>query len=555
MARNRLQPDSASRLVAAIALAAAGLAAVARAEPTPTPAPVPLFDDLGDHHHPVTTSVPAAQRYFDQGLRLYYGFNLPEATRAFEEAARLDPGCAMAWWGIALASGPNYNSPIDPERNARAVAAMKRASEALPAATPRERDYVEALAVRYLAEPPADRQPLDQAYATAMHRLAQRYPDDADAATLYAESLMDLRPWDLWTLDGKPQPGTDEIVAVLEGVLRREPKHPGANHLYIHAVEASPSPERGLASAAVLEGLVPGAGHLVHMPSHIYMRVGKYEQATESNRRAVAVDRAYIAREKPSGEYPMLYYPHNLDFLWAAASMEGRSADAIRAARDLAAETPVEMVRQMPDMEGVLVTPQLVLLRFGRWHEVLAEPAPPADLVYATALDRYARGVALVRQGKLDQAAQQLALVREAAAAMPPDRIVMQVNRAKPILELAAHTLAGELDAARGETDAAVRELREAVRLQDELRYMEPPPWYFPVRQALGAVLLAAGRPREAEEVYRQDLARNPDNGWSLLGLARSLEAQGDDAGAQAARARFAASWQRADVQLQSSVF
>ncbi|HZR79501.1 MAG TPA: hypothetical protein VFD92_00265 [Candidatus Binatia bacterium] len=547
---------NARRLIfrAAALIAAAAAAATARAADDADARPVPLFENLGQYHRAVTTKSPEAQRYFDQGLRLYYGFNLPEATRAFQEAARLDPDCAMAWWGVGLAAGPNYNSPIDPERNQRALGAVAKAKQANEASR-LEREYVAALATRYSADPAADRQALDRAYADAMRDLARRHPDDLDAATLHAESMMDLRPWDLWSNDGEPRPGTEEIVAILEGVIRRDPKHPGAHHFYIHAVEASRHPERGLASADALGGLVPGAGHLVHMPSHIYMRVGRYADATEANRKAVAVDRDYIAREKPTGEYPMMYYPHNLDFLWAAASMEGRSADAIRAANDVAGEAPVEMLRQMPDLEGIPVTPELVLVRFGRWDEVLASDPPPADLVYATALHQYARGMALVRKGRLDDAAEELRRLQAATDAMPPERIVMQVNSAKKVLGVASHVLAGELAAARGDTDQAVRDLKEAVALQDGLRYMEPPPWYFPVRQALGAVLLSAGRAKEAEAVYREDLARNPDNGWALYGLSKSLAAQGDEAGARDARARFDKSWARADVTLEASVF
>jgi tetratricopeptide (TPR) repeat protein len=534
--------------------------AIALAGPMPpalaseaSPAPVTLFENLGEYHRPITTSSERAQRYFDQGLRLYYGFNLPEATRAFEEAARLDPGCAMAWWGVAVTAGPNYNSPIDSERNARALAAIAKARSA--AGSQVEQEYVAALAKRYSADPAADRAALDHAYADAMRELAGRHPEDPDATILYAEALMNLRPWDLYTVDGKPQPGTEKIVSILEGEIARNPRHPGAHHFYIHAVEPSQNPERALASAKALETLVPGAGHLVHMPGHIYMRVGRYADATEANRRAVAVDRAYIAREKPTGEYVMMYYPHNLDFLWAAASMDGRSEEAIRASRDLAGEAPIAMLRQMPDMEGVATTPVLVLARFGRWDEILAEPPPPADLAFAAALDHYARGLALVRKGRLEDAAVEEKALAAATEAMPPERVVMQVNFAKRLLELASNVLSGELASARGDNDAAVRDLRAAVAIQDGLRYMEPPPWYFPVRQALGAALLRAGRPADAAAVYREDLERNPENGWSLLGLSQSLAAAGDAAGAAAANERFRKSWARADVEIEASVF
>ena len=515
----------------------------------------PLFDDLGTHHHAVTTKVPDAQSYFDQGLRLIWAFNHDEATRAFEEAARLDPSCAMAWWGIALAAGPNYNDPGDGTRDKRAYGAIQKALALRKKITEPERAYVDAVAKRYTAERPPDRKALDRAYADAMHEVVRRYPDDLDAATLYAESLMDLRPWDLWTADGAPQPGTDEIVATLESVLARDPNHPGANHYYIHAVEASRQPERGLASAERLHTLVPGAGHLVHMPSHIYMRVGRYEDATEANRQAVAVDRAYIATAKPQGLYPMMYYPHNLDFLWSAACMAGRSGEAIATARQLSAEATPEMARTMGDAEPALVAPSLALARFGKWKEVLAEPPPPDDLKYASGLSHYARGVAFARTRRIDETAQELVALEKIVAAMPPDRKIVQVNSMKAVLAIGRDVLAGELAAARGQHDEAIHQLRAAVAGQDALNYMEPAPWYFPVRQSLGAELLVAKRPKEAEAVYREDLDRNRENGWSLHGLADSLRAQGKKKEAAAVDQRFQKAWQHADVKLAGSRF
>jgi tetratricopeptide (TPR) repeat protein len=514
-----------------------------------------LFDDLGTHHHPVTTRSPEAQRYFDQGLQLVWAFNHEEAMRSFQEAARLDPGCAMAWWGIALARGPNYNDPGSRERDRRAEEALARARALRPAVSERERAYIDALSTRYVAEPPADRTPLDAAYATAMRELAHRYPDDLDAATLYAEALMNLRPWDLWTADGAPQPGTEEILSTLESVLARAPRHAGANHYYVHAVEASPRPERALAAAGRLETLVPGAGHLVHMPAHIYMRTGRYGDASAANVRAIAADRAYVARTAPGPVYAMMYVPHNVDFLWASASMEGRSAEALRAAREVAAMTTPDMAREMSDVEGGLVAPLFVLVRFGRWAEVLAEPAPPDDLPFARGSWHYARGFALARSRRLDEAAAELQALERVAAATPPARLIMQVNTAKAVLDLGAAVLAGELAAARGDTATAVGHLEDAVRRQDALRYMEPPPWYYPVRQSLGAVLLAAGRARQAEAVYREDLRRHPENGWSLHGLAQSLRAQRRATAAAAVEERFRQAWARADVTLAASRF
>ncbi|HVO24584.1 MAG TPA: hypothetical protein VMW56_13250 [Candidatus Margulisiibacteriota bacterium] len=516
---------------------------------------VPLFDNLGTHHHKISTKVPLAQRYFDQGLRLVYAFNHEEAVRAFKEAARLDPNCAMAYWGVGLALGPNYNLPLDPERNRAAYAATQKAVKFAPKASAAERAYIAALTKRYSLAPDADRKALDQAYADAMREVAHTYPDDTDAATLFAESLMDLRPWALWTLDGQPQPGTLEIVATLEAVLKKDPMHPGANHYYIHAIEASPQPDRGLVAAERLHNLVPGAGHLVHMPSHIYMRTGRYADAADANTQAIKVDEAYIAAVKPAGVYPMMYYPHNIHFFWAAASMEGRSADAIRAAREVTNGVSPEMVKEMDAIEYFVPTALFALARFGKWEEILHEPAPPAGQPYATGIWHYARGLALANTGRLDEAASEQQAVAAAAAAMPPERIIGDNTPPAALLHLAAEALAGESAARRGQTDDAVKHLQEAVRAQDALPYTEPPPWYYPVRQSLGAVLLTAGRPADAEAVYRDDLQRNPENGWSLYGLWQALRARQAEAEAAAVEERFRKAWARADVALTASRF
>lgn len=518
-------------------------------------APVILFDNLGTYHHEVTTSSPQAQAFFDQGLRLVYGFNHDEAIRSFGEAARLDPDCAMAWWGIAFALGPNYNLPLDDERNQKAFEAMKKAQALAPKASPRERDYIAAVQERYSLAPHADRKKLDRAFADAMRKLAKKYPDDPDAATLFAESMMDLRPWDLWTQDGKPQPGTEEIVATLEGVLAKHPDHPGANHYYIHAVEASPKPQRALESAKRLAGLVPGAGHLVHMPSHVYMRVGNYEQATEANRQAIQVDERYLAAAKPEGVYPMMYYPHNIHFMWAAASMEGRSADAISAARDLVSHLTPEMMRQMPMLEYFSPTLLFALVRFGKWDEVLQQPPQPDDLVYSNALRAYARGVAFAATGRYQEADAELEVLRAAAKSTPAERIVGDNTPARALLEMASYNLSGEIAARQGKTDDAVRDLEEAVRRQDALPYSEPPPWYYPVRQSLGQALYDGKRYQEAADVYREDLRRNPRNGWSLYGLSRALFALGEKRDGYNSNLAFTNVWKRADVKLESSRF
>ncbi|WP_437299634.1 hypothetical protein [Sorangium sp. So ce426] len=534
------------------------------AEPPTGPAPaeapdadrVPLFEDIGALHHPVTTSSQLAQRYFDQGLRLVYAFNHDEARKAFREAARLDPGLAMARWGIALTLGPNINQPADAARERAALEAVEEARALAASASERERAYIDALAERHASTsgraPGRERADLDRAYASAMRELARRFPDDLDAGVLFAEALMDLRPWDLWTQDGRPQPETEEIVSTLEGVLRRDPEHLGANHYYIHAVEASRAPERALPSAERLGGLAPGAGHLVHMPSHIFLRVGRYADASDANEQAVLADRRYIRERRPEGIYPMMYFPHNLHFLSVSASMEGRSAVAVRAARELAAAVPDHNVRHMPMLEMFRPALLFALVRFGRWDDVLAEPAPPPGLRYTAGIWRYARGRALAATGRHDDAAREAAVLRAMASESREDATIGR-NRAKDLLEIASLVLEGQIASERGDTGAAARMLEDAARIEDELRYFEPPDWPEPVRHTLGAVLLTAGRARDAEATYREDLLHHPQNGWSLCGLERSLRAQGKEEEADAAHARFKRAWARADVRLSGS--
>jgi len=524
--------------------------------PAPTAVTPPLFEDLGRYHRAITTTSPRAQAYFDQGLRLVYGFNHYEAQAAFREAARLDPGCAMCAWGVALTYGSNYNSPTDAERELGALTAVNQARTlAAVAATERERALIAALATRHSATPGADRAALDRAYADAMREVSRRYPDDLDAATLLADALMNLRPWSLWTPEGAPQPGTEEIVVTLERVLAANPMHPGANHLYIHAMEAGPDPRRAEAAADRLRGLMPGAGHMVHMPSHIYYRVGRYADAALVNVQAVAADRAYFTRSRPSPIYRMMYYPHNLDFVWHAAALEGRGAECLRAAREFAAAAPAEVVLEMPDMETAPAAPYFAMVRFGRWSEMLAEPAPFARMLYVTGAWRYARGLALLATGRRDEAAGELTQLRAVRQSVPPERTLAAFFKMSDMLGLAAEVLAGEIAARGGDADTAVKHLAEAARMQDEHWFTEPPPWYFPVRQALGAALLEAGRAPEAEAVYREDLRRNPENGWSLFGLAQSLRAQGKSADAAAVDTRFRRAWARADVTLTASRF
>ena len=491
----------------------------------------------------------------NQGMAMIYGFNHDEAIRAFEEAARLDPRCAMAFWGKALALGPNYNLPTDSERATIARKTVDRALALAAGVTPRERAYIQAVAKRYGRNPDKDdRKALDRAYANAMREVARRYPDDLDAAVLFAESLMVLRPWDLWTRDGKPQPDTEEIVSTLEGVLARNPGHPGANHYYLHAVEASPNPERALRAADTVAATMPAAGHIVHMPSHIYMRVGRYADAADTNTKAIAVDEAYIASQKPAGVYPMMYYPHNVHFFWSAASMEGRSAEAIEAARHLGEHVEPEMLRQMPMIEYFVPTLLFAYVRFGRWDDILAAPRPADEFAYSLAMWHHARGLALAATGKLADAEASLAELRRLAATVSRDRIVADNQPATMHLEVAEKVLAGEIAARRGLADEAIRLLQEGVQAEDRLPYTEPPAWYQPVRHRLGALLLREGRVADAEVVYREDLRRNPENGWSLFGLAEALRRSGKRDEMAAVQARRHRAWSRADVRLDASV-
>jgi len=510
----------------------------------------PLIENLGDLEHRVTTGDPLAQQYFNQGLRLIFAFNHDEAIRAFRSAAIIDPNCAMANWGIALALGPNYNLEADQERNEKACKALREAQRLAAGASPAEAAYIGALAKRYSESPEADRKSLDAAYAASMRELARQYPDDLDAAVLFAESLMDLRPWDLWTVDGRPQPGTREIVATLERVLQRDKRHPGANHFYIHAVEASTSPQRGLPSAQRLAELMPGAGHMVHMPSHIYFRLGRYRQAVESNKRAVEVDRAYIQKYKPDGVYPMMYYPHNIHFLWSALCFEGRSKEAIEAANQVVSALSDEMVEEMPMLESFLPTRLYTLLLFNKWDDVLREKQPLAEFTFATGMWHYAQGLAQTGLGNKSKAAPHQQRLAEIVSATPEDKLLMR-HSALRLLRIAQSELAARIDAAEGRTDSALAQLHNAVLLQDGLQYDEPPPWYFPTRQALGAQLLAAKRPADAETVFREDLRRYPENGRSLHGLMLALTALNRTDDSVVLRKRFERAWARSDFPLE----
>jgi tetratricopeptide (TPR) repeat protein len=515
--------------------------------------PPPLFENLGTLHHPITTGSERAQHYFDQGLRLVYAFNHEEAVRAFEEAARLDPTAAMAYWGIALALGPNINAPMDKRDEPRAREAIQRAKAQGGHVTPAERAYIDALSVRYGAKN-GSRTRLDRAYGDAMRALWKQFPDDADAGTLFAEALMDLRPWDLWTPDGRPNPGTEEIVSTLEAVLAAHPDHPGACHYYIHAVEASPSPERALPCAEKLPGLMPGAGHLVHMPAHVYIRLGKYHDAAERNSHAAHVDQDYLTGRALRGEYADSYYSHNLHFLWVSLAMEGRRDEALRAARELVATITEDEARHDKWKAWYRPASLFSMIRFGQWDEVLREPATPKGLRLEEAVWRLGRGLALAATGRLPGAEGEHFALAELVKRFARDR-TKEDKIERTLIKIAERLLAGDLAARRKKYDEAVKLYNEAIKIEESLPYNEPPQWPVPVRHFLGAALLKAGQPAAAESAYRADLVRFPNNGWALFGLAQSLRDQAKIQDAEAVEEQFKASWTYADVTLTASRF
>jgi len=526
-----------------------------RAESPPQPGPggvlAPRLQNLGSHTFKVTTRSARAQQFINQGLNLTYGFNHAEAGRAFAEAARLDPSCAMAFWGQALVLGPNINAAMAADDEPKAHELAKKALAGASRMTPRERAYIEALNARYTGKA-EDRRRGDEAYAEAMRGVQRRFPTDLDARTLFAEALMDLRPWNYWTRDGLPYEGTHEAIATLERVLASNPKHPGALHYWIHLWEPTKTPERAEKEADRLLPLMPGAGHVIHMPAHIYMRVGRYVEAVKANQLAVAADEDYIAQCRAQGMYPLGYYPHNIHFVWMGATMSGQSALAVASARKLAAAVPREALATAPPLQGFLVVPYYALVRFHKWDEILAEPAPAYDTIFTRGVWRYARGMALAGKGQLDEAATELAALEAIVndPALPTLPASASLNTPDTILRIAPQVLAADIAARRKDYDRALLHLERAVRLEDALIYTEPPDWPSPVRQTLGAVLLEAGRPVEAESVYWDDLKRNPENGWSLSGLAEALAAQDKKDDAARVQQRFAKAWTAADVPL-----
>jgi tetratricopeptide (TPR) repeat protein len=551
---------------AAISMAGCGSAKVAEDDPAKSAndeltmkAGAPLFEGMGKFTREITTKDPGAQKYFNQGMVLAFGFNHAESIRSFKAAQKLDDTCAMCFWGEALATGPNINvtsngkAVMSDDEKKNAWAALQKAVERKGNASQVEQDFIGALTRRYSEDIKADREPLDKAYADAMRDLHKKYPDDDEAATLFAEALMDTMPWDYWLGDGRAKPETAEVLDTLEAVIKRTPEHPLALHLYIHAVEASKDPGRAEKAADTLANLVPGSGHLVHMPAHIYWRVGRYNDASEANVRAANVDEEYIAACNAQGFYPAAYYPHNIHFLWAASSMEGRSKLAIESARRVAKNVKVEQIKEFPTVELFKTIPILALVQFGKWDDVLKEPEFPENFDYSNAIRNYARGVAYSRKGEIEKAKAERTGIAQAMKTVTVSFLDKNDYPASELLKIADKLLEGEIAMAQKKYPAAVAAFQAAVDRQDALPYTEPPFWYYPTRQSLGMALLESGDNSKAEAVYKKDLEIYPRNGWSMFGLLQSLEAQNKSDEAAEVKKKFDNVWQKSDIKLTSS--
>jgi hypothetical protein len=515
-----------------------------------------LIQGLGSHSRKVDTRSPQAQQFFDQGLVLAYGFNHAAAGRAFAEALRLDPACAMCAWGVGLVLGPHINAAMEASATSAAWEAAGEAKRLASGARPVDRALIEALAKRYSPMPGAERKPLDEAYAEAMRAVAKAYPNDADVQTLAAEALMDLHPWDLWERSGAAKPWTQEILTLLERALSLEERHPGANHFMIHAVEASKQPGRALANAERLRTLVPGAGHLVHMPAHIYIRTGRYWDSVEANRAAIAADAKGAQASCHGTLYDLAYVPHNVHFLWASAAFAGAGGVAVDAAKETSEGVDLAKLREpgLGMLQNYWVTPLYAWVRFGHWDEILAAPEPDADLVYPRGVRHWARGIALLRQQKTAEAAAELAKLEPIAKDPALKKVtIFDLYDTAQLLAIAREHLAGEVAFAQGQREQGALRVRAALALEDALPYDEPPPWPLPMRHVLGAMLLEMERPADAEAVYRDDLAIYPENGWALRGLSRALAAQGKAAEAAAIETRFQRAWARGDFELKAS--
>jgi tetratricopeptide (TPR) repeat protein len=554
-----------STLILALATLLAGGAAAQTTAPAPNhkhydrpdnfdepPAPntpvAPRLQNLGVHTFPVTIAGPQAQRFINQGLNLAYAFNHAEAGRAFAEAARLDPNAAMAYWGQALVLGPNINAPMAPEDEAKAFELAQKAVALKPKVSPRERAYIDAVAARYTGRP-EDRAKANQAYVAAMERLIAAYPDDLDAQVLYAEALMDLMPWSYWTRDGQPHQGTRKIISSLEQVIAKHQTHPGALHLWIHLWESTDTPERAEAEADRLLPLMPGAGHMVHMPAHIYQRVGRHADVIRVNQLAAKADEDYIAQCKAQGLYPLGYYPHNLHFIWMGASASGQKTLALASADKLANQVPHEALATVPILQGFLVVPYWAKVRFAQWDAIVADPGPRHATLFTRSVWHYARAMAFTGLNRLDDAARELATLRALVSdpAMKQES-TFSANNGFAILRIAPEVVAGEIAAKRKDWETAISHFERAVRYEDALIYQEPHDWHAPARENLAAVLLAAGRADEAETVYWEDLKRNAESGWSLSGLLEALQAQDKHEEAALVEARLRKAWRDADV-------
>ncbi len=537
----------------AIVMAAAVLLTGCQQEPPDNGALI--YDGFGNYERVISTEVAPAQEWFNQGMQLMYGFNHDEAIRSFEQAAAADPSNPMPWWGIAYCQGININDPeMTEERSQRAWEASQEALARIDAATPVEAALVTAVAARYAWPAPEDRGELDQRYADAMQAVYEEFPNDPDVAALFAESLMNLQPWDYWTDSGEPKGRTEEFVGVIEEAIENHPQHPGANHFYIHAIEASAQPDRAVEAADRLTEIVPGSGHLVHMPSHIYIRVGRYADAASTNIAAIEVDRAYLAQAPAPGLYAA-YYGHNLHFLAFASMMSGNYEQAIQAARDLEAEMPEDALREWAGLiEGIMAANFHVLIRFGKWEEILEEPDYPEWRVVSRAVRRYARSIAYSALGRTEEARAELEAFELAMAEVPEEWWIFN-NRVSDVLPIARAMINGELLFREGKLDEAYAVLREGVAYEDALVYDEPPGWMLPVRHALGALLMADERYAEAEAVYLEDLRRNRDNGWSLTGLQLALQTQGRDGEAEELSPRLARAFGTADTRPSSSCY
>ena len=512
----------------------------------------PLMTNLGDYSFRISTSNEEAQKFFNQGLILYYGFNHLEAYRSFREASRLDPECAMCWWGQALSLGPNINSPMDPSDAALVYKAVTRAQSSSTGIAEVEKELIDALTQRYTREAPQDRSALDQAYAEAMRVVADQFPSNNEVITLLAESLMDLHPWDYWLRTGEPQPWTRKIVGLIEQVIKRSPKHPGANHLNIHILEASTNPGAATYSADLLRDLVPGSGHLVHMPSHIYIRTGRYADGIKANQKAVNADNDYISQCRGQGLYPLAYYPHNYHFYWACAQLSGRGQMALSVARELVSKTAINLMgdENWLTLQHYYVTPWYSMVRFKQWDEIKAETKPADSLKYTLAIWNYARGLAALETESVDAALPYLNTLKSIASdSILANQKIWGINSFAQVLTIAAKVFEGEWLAKQKKYDEAISVLVEAIKNEDALLYQEPADWYYPVRQTLGNIYLLAGRYKEAEKCFRDDLKVFPDNGWSLGGLYKALVNQKKSKEALEVKTKFEIAFADADAQ------